>query len=575
MTQKNVFQNLVWLGIVKSILLCSEHAHAQQEAPVLVSPNDQVIQSWQQSNPGGAGPALKRDEDGSTQIDWTGGVVVDVYNNNIWSAAGQINTSQATGTFFKNSFTSDIRAIQKNKTVNYFQLGATQSNDLSVLSQSRYQINNLQLGRSGEGYLFMLGDVAPNFSSLSASLGLRGMFGQRQFNDVTVYGFTGLVAESWEALDNKVPRTQYLKDVHGIKVEKMFGTSLKTYLTTQSSSEREPTTVMAQVPTTARGKSRSLTGGFQYQKDQFSVTGETAGSSYEDDGTSDRQGRAMVVDANWRGDGISFRGGYHDISTGYTSLSASAQPGVREAYGGAEWTAASWITVGSDLRRSRQSTRAVSGFESTFVDTDALSTRASVNFGPSYPGWTLAMQQAVSQSINSAEQRSKNSDFSSVLNYVSSTWNSGISVGNGKVVSEVSPSSDSVNDAWSFNLGRNFSNSLPDMAESWNAAINFTAGAQTQRLMAGGKTTNTSHTLAFIAKRAGWGSVNFLMTLGETTQPNGNANLRLRAFQLDGTYNITPKNTLKMYVRNSHRNIDDVLLASKENVAGLQLNINF
>ena len=575
MTQKNVFQNLVWLGIVKSILLCSEHAHAQQEAPVLVLPNDQVIQSWQQSNPGGAGPALKRVEDGSTQIDWTGGVAVDVYNNNIWSAAGPTNTSQATGTFFKNSFTSDLRVIQKNKTVNYFQLGATQSNDLSVLSQSRYQINNLQLGRSGEGYLFMLGDVAPNFSSLSTALGLRGMFGQRQFNDITVYGFTGLVAESWEALDNKVPRTQYLKDVHGIKVEKMFGTSLKTYLTTQSSSEREPTTVMAQMPTAARGKSRSLTGGFQYQKDQFSVTGETAGSSYEDDGTSDRQGRAMVVDANWRGDGISFRGGYHDISTGYTSLSASAQPGVREAYAGTEWTAASWITVGSDLRRSRQSTRAVSGFESTFVDTYALSTRASVNFGPNYPGWTVAMQQAVSQSINSAEQRSKNSDFSSVLNYVSSTWNSGISIGNGKVVSEVSPGSDSFNDAWSFNLGRNFSNALPDLAASWNAAIKFTAGAQTQRLMAGGQTTNTSHTLAFIAKRAGWGSVNFLVTAGETTQPNGNANLRLRAFQLDATYNITPKNTLKIYVRNSHRNIDDALLASKENVAGLQVNINF
>ena len=575
MTQKNVFQNLVWLGIVKSILLCSENAHAQQEAPVLVLPNDQVIQSWQQSNPGGAGPALKRVEDGSTQIDWTGGVAVDVYNNNIWSAAGPINTSQATGTFFKNSFSSDLRVIQKNKTVNYFQLGATQSNDLSVLSQSRYQINNFQLGRSGEGYLFMLGDVAPNFSSLSAALGLRGMFGQRQFNDVTVYGFTGLVAESWEALDNKVPRTQYLKDVHGIKVEKMFGTSLKTYLTTQSSSEREPTTVMAQVPTAARGKSRSLTGGFQYQKDQFSVTGETAGSSYEDDGTSDRQGRAMVVDANWRGDGISFRGGYHDISTGYTSLSASAQPGVREAYAGTEWTAASWITLGSDLRRSRQSTRAVTGFESTFVDTDALSTRASVNFGPNYPGWTVAMQQAVSQSINSAEQRSKNSDFSSVLNYVSSTWSSGISIGNGKVVSEVSPGSDSFNDAWSFNLGRNFSNALPDLAASWNAAIKFTAGAQTQRLMAGGQTTNTSHTLAFIAKRAGWGSVNFLVTAGETTQPNGNANLRLRAFQLDATYNITPKNTLKIYVRNSHRNIDDALLASKENVAGLQVNINF
>jgi len=575
MKQKKVFRKWVWPGIVNSILLCGEHAHAQQDAPVLAAPNDQVIQSWQQSNPGGAGPALKRDEDGSTRLEWKGNVVVDAYSNDISSAAGQTNTPQRSGTFFKNILSSDLRVIRKNNTVDYFQLGATQSNDLSVLSQSRYQINNVQLGRSGEGYMFALGDVAPNFSSLSSALGLRGLLGQRQFSDVTVTGFTGLVAESWEALDNKVPRTEYLKDVHGLKLEKMFGSSLKTYLTTQSSSEREPTTVMAQVPAAARGKSRSLTGGFQYQKDQFSVTGETAGSSYEDDGTSDRQGRATVVDANWRGGGVSFRGGYHDISTGYTSLSTSARPGIREAYVGTDWTAASWVTVGSDLRRSRLSTRAVAGFASTFIDTDALATRATVNFGPDYPGWTLAVQQAESKSINSAEQRSKNTDFSSALNYASNTWNSGVGFGRGKVVSEVSPTSDARSDAWSFNLGRNFSNALPDLVASWSAAINFSAGAQTQRLVVGGQTSNTNYTVTLTGQRAGWGSFNFLMTAGQTTQPNGGANLRLRAFQIDATYNITPKNTLKIYVRNSRRNIDDVLLAAKENVAGLQLNINF
>jgi hypothetical protein len=95
-----------------------------------------------------------------------------------------------------------------------------------VLSQNRYQVNNLQLGRAGEGYMLALGDIAPNFSSLSSSLGARGLYGQRQFADMTVYGFTGMVAESWETLDNRIPRSQYLKDVHGIKLEKAFGSSL-------------------------------------------------------------------------------------------------------------------------------------------------------------------------------------------------------------------------------------------------------------------------------------------------------------------------------------------------------------
>lgn len=575
MTQKRVFRGLVWPGIVNGLLLCGTQAQAQQDAAVIAAPNDQVIQSWQQSNPGGAGPALKRDEDGSTRIEWKGGVTVDAYSNDIWSAAGQTNTPLRSGTFFKNTLNSDLRVVRKNNTVDFFQLGATQTNDLSVLNPNRYQINNVQLGRSGEGYLFALGDVAPNFSSLSSALGVRGLFGQRQFSDMTVYGFTGLVAESWEALDNKVPRNQYLKDVHGIKVEKAFGTSLKTYLTTQSSSEREPTTVLAQVPAAARGKSRSLTGGFQYQKDQFSVTGETAGSNYEDDGTSNRQGRASVVDANWRGDGISFRGGYHDISTGFTSLSTSARPGIREAYVGTDWTAASWVTVGSDLRRARVSTRATPDIAATFIDTDALSTRATVNFGPNYPGLTASLQLAESKSINSADQRSKNSDVSSALNYTSNTWSSGIGFGRGKVLSEVSPTSDALNDSWSFNLGRNFSDALPDLAASWSATINFAASAQTQRLVVGGQTSNTNYTVILTGQRAGWGSFNLLITAGETTQPNGGPNLRLRALQFDATYAITPKNNLKMYVRNTRRNIDDVLLASRENVAGLQLNINF
>jgi hypothetical protein len=207
---------------------------AQQDSQVQLEPNDQVIRAWQQNNLGAAGPSLKREEDGSTRLEWKGGLTVDTYSNDVSSAGGYLNTPSRTGAFYRNTLNSDLRAVHKDNTVDYFQLGATSSNDLSVLSQNRYQINNLQLGRAGEGYMLSLGDVTPNFSSLSSALGVRGLYGQRQFGEVTAYGFTGMVAESWETLGNKVPRSQYLKDVHGVKLEKAFGSALKTYVTSQS-----------------------------------------------------------------------------------------------------------------------------------------------------------------------------------------------------------------------------------------------------------------------------------------------------------------------------------------------------
>jgi hypothetical protein len=575
MAQKNVFRRIAVPGLLGSLLLCQEHAFAQQDGQVQLEPNDQVIRSWQQNNLGGAGPSLKREEDGSTRLEWKGGLTVDTYSNDISSAGGELNTPLRTGAFYKNTFNSDLRAIHKDNVVDYFQLGATTSNDLSVLSQNRYQINNLQLGRAGEGYMLSLGDVTPNFSSLSSALGVRGLYGQRQFDDVTVYGFTGMVAESWETLGNKVPRSQYLKDVHGVKLEKAFGSSLKTYVTSQSSSEREPTTVMAQPLAMLRGKTRSFSGGFQYQAEQLSVSGETAGSSYEDDGTSDRPGRASILDASWRGDGYGFRGGYHDISSGFTSLSLQAQPGVREAYAGVDWTVAPWIALATDVRRSRLTTLAFAGFDPTFVDSDSVAARANINFGADYPGWALAFQQAASRSINSAAQASRNRDFSSTLNYSTPAWNAGVGFGRGKVASEAYPAGDSLNDNWAFNLGHTFSDAQGDLPQTWSVGVNLTAGAQTQRLLAGGQTSNTNYTFTLTGQRAGWGSVNLMVMSGLTTQLYGGPSLRLEGFQLEAVYAINDKCSIKAYARNTRRNIDDPVLAAKESVAGLQLTVSF
>lgn len=575
MAQIDVFRRIAVPGLLGSLLLCQDHAWAQSAEPVELAPNDQVIQSWQQSNMGGSSPALKREEDGSTRLEWKIGGTLDVYTNNVQSAGGFVNSPLGTGTFFRNSFSSDLRAVRRDNVVDYFQLGMTQSEDRSVLSQGRYQVNNMQLGRAGEGYMVALGDIAPNFSSLSSSLGARGLYGQRRFDDVTVYGFTGIVAESWETLDNHVPRNQYLKDVHGVKLEKAFGPALSAYVTSQAFSEREPSGKLAQPLFMPRGKSQSMSGGFQYQQDQFTITGETAGSQFEDGGNADRSGGAGILDASWRGESVGLRAGYHDITNGFTSLSLAAQAGVREAYTGVDWTAASWLTLSTDLRRSRSTTLPTVWVESTHIDTDSAALRATINFGADHPGWALGLQQAVANSVNSAGQAARNRDFSSTLNYSTPAWNAGVGFGRGKVVSEVYPAGDSLNDNWSFNIGRTFSDAQTDRPQTWSFSTSFSATAQTQRLIAGGQTANTNYTVSLTGQRAGWGTFSFILMDGATTQPMGGPNLRLRGLQFEAVYPLQGQSSVKFYVRNTHRNIDDPVLSSREDIAGVQLTYSF
>ena len=561
-------------SILCSVVLSPEAAHAQQDESVLVAPNDKIIQSWQQSNLGGSAPVLKREEDGSTRLEWQGGISLDSYTNEVQSANGNVNSSLRPGTFYKNTVNSDLRAIHKDNSVEYFQLGLTNSDDLSVLSQNPDQINNIQIGRTGENYMLALGDIAPNFSSLSSSLGVRGLYGQREFRGMTAYGFAGLVTESWESLDSKVPSYQYIKDVHGIKVEKAFGSYLRTYATTQAYSERVPSN-LAQTLWSTPGKSHSLSVGFQYQKEQFSVTGETAGSNYSDDGTSDRQGHATIVDGNWRGESVSLRAGHHDLASEFTSLSLAAQAGVLESYAGVDWTASSWVTLATDLRKSKNSTLSTASVASTFVDTDAVAVRANISFGPDHPGWAASLQQAEAQSINSASQGSYRSDFTSMLNYATPLWTAGLGYGEGKVTNEAWSASDSLNDSWSVNVGRTFSDASPDLPQTWSASINFSATSQAQRFLAGDQTSNTNYTVTFAGQRNGWGNVNFLVTTGETIQPYGAPNLRLRGFQLNAVHPFSAGSSIKIYLRSTERNIDDPTLSSREDVAGLQLTYSF
>lgn len=571
----NVLKLLCAPGVLGGLLCSPMPAQAQQEAPAGLTPNEQVLQTWQQSNLGGAVPSLTREEDGSTRLEWKGGLTVDTYRNTIQSASGTTTTPLRSGDFQRSTFNSDLRALRKNNVVDYVQIGVTSSDDRSVLSQHPYQINNFQFGRTGEGYALAFGDIALNFSSLGSAIGVRGAYGQHQFGPVTLQAFTGQVAESWEVLTNSVPSNQALKAVHGLKLERTFGSALRTYVTAQASAEhRAPS--MAQSITAALGATRSVTAGFQYQQDQFNLAGETAGSSFEDDGKTNRRGRASVIDGTWRSGQFGWRAGHHDIGSAFTSLSVAAQAGILESYAGVDWTAAPWVSFAGDIRNATMSTLASGTMASTSSRSDSAALRANINFGPNHPGWALALQQATVKQLDSAALASHRRDSSATVNYASPSWNTGFAVGVGRNVSVMSPASDSLTDNWSLNIGRMFSNAAPDLPQSWSAGINFAATSQTQRLlMTGTQTHNTNYTLTFTGQRAGWGSVNLLLSGGATSQPSGAPSLRMQGVQLDALYQLQGQSSVKAFVRSTRRNIADPVLAVEEIVAGLQLVYNY
>jgi hypothetical protein len=569
MAQPPAFRRFALPGLLGGMLLCHEQAHAQQQEPVQLGPNEQVMQAWQQDNPGGATASLVRLDDGSTRLEWKAGGTLDTYSNSVQSAGGNLNTPLRSGAFYSNTIATDLRAMHRDNTLDYLQFGMTHSNDPAVLSLSRRQVNNLQLGRSGPGYLLAIGDIAPNFSSLGSALAARGLYGQRQFDALTVSGFTGLVADSWEALEHRVPRNQPLRDVHGVKLEQALGPSLRTYVTSQGVSERAGSGDLAGVAA-APGTTRSASAGFQYESDQFALAGETARSRLAGSGSADRSGDATVVDARWRVGSIALRAGSHAISTGFLSLSAAAQPGIREAYAGIEWTAAAWAALSGEVRRSRAATLATAGVASTSADTDSVATGAVVNFGPDHPGWSLAMQHALKRSTDAGGRGAVSGDFSSTVSHSNADWNASLGYSSNRFASAAAPETDSHQQAWSLGMGRVFSGAQADPAQAWSIAANVAASAQQQRLASGGAMVTTGYSLALRGQHAGWGAWNLLATGGAISRPDGGARLRQRGLQFDASRPVLGKGSLKAYLRSTQRNAGDALLASRERVAGVQ-----
>lgn len=544
---------------------------AEEPSSITPNTNEAASNAWQQSNVGASTPVLITQEDGSTKIEWHGGVTLDGYVNSMSSASGDFGSPLNNGQFFKAQIQSDLRGITPSGDVNYFQFGLTQTNDRSVLSLFPRQINNLQLGRSGAGYLIVAGDVAPNFSSLSSSLGLRGLIGQKQVDGTTVSGYAGVVVPSWEMLEGKVVRNQLLRDVQGIKLEQALSGNMKIYATGQHGVDRSDSADITGL-LSSEVSAESL--GFQYMTESYQLSGEVATSHYNQEDEGSRSGFASILDADWRGKNLALRAGYHNLEADFVSLSQAAPPGIREVYAGSDWTAASWLTFGLDVRNSKNITRATQFAPSQLTDTDSGSLRANINFGENYPGWGVSLQESVSNSRDPQNLHARNQQSSVGVNYSASVWNTSLAYSLGKVRSEASPSFDGDTTTWQGAIGRSFSNADGLSAATWMINTNLSASIQEQDLFIGIETRTFTSSLSISAQRSGWGNLNMVLSNGFNTRP-AQSTLRMEAVQLDASCPIGTRGSIKLYLRDTRRNIDDVALETEEKVVGTQLTYDF
>lgn len=544
---------------------------ASHAGTILLADNSQVLQTWQQNTGSTAAPQLVEQVDGGTRIQWQGALTLDAYSNS--SRGGNLVTPVRDGSFYKAQVQGDVRGTDEGGAVTYMQFSASHTNDQGVISHAPGgQLNTLQMGRAGEGYLVSLGDVAANFSALGTNAGLRGLMGQRLFGQTLLAATVGVQAESWESLANVVDRTTYLRQVYAAKLETPLSQGGKVFATLQGYDDDDGS-LNSGTSTLAPASTRSMTAGFAYQEGRFGVQGEAGTSRWQEEGQSRKNDHAFIVDANWAFDTAGLRAGFHDIGKHYVSLSSQGGNGIREAYLNGSWMAANWLNLTADLRHSENELAATPPLTvpptpptANAAKNNALAMTAAITFGPEYPAWTLLLNQALSDGENSDGTQNRNEGYGTTLAYAGPNWNSSLGYNLSKVKNDGTVSTSGQTNAWVFNMGKMWTD------EVWSLGLNFAANLQDQDLDTGPGPRTKTWQLGLSSQRTGWGALSASYMHGNTQQSGGDE-LNQRGWQFEASYPFKGQNALKFYFRDNKVSGSTQTPSAdySEQTAGLQL----
>lgn len=533
--------------------------------------NEQVAQSWQQNNPQAPRPEVVEKDDGSTEIKWKGQVTPDFYTNTVTSANASQNSSLNEGSFHKTTVTSDIKRIKSTGEVDYFLLSLLETDDPAVLSGRYYQLSNFQIGHLGSNYSVILGDIIPQFSSLGSSLSARGLMYQANWEKLfNLSAYYGVIAESWEALLKQVDRTQFLKDVYGLKLEKNLTDSFSAYLTGQSGVDNKSSFTNSYA---LESKLSSVTFGGNYEKEQVQISGELGSSKNTLGSFGEEQGEAYIIDGKWGAETVSVFAGVHKLDADYFSLSSAASPGITENYLGLDWAAKEWLNLGADTRDTKSFTVNVTDPQST---TKTNSFRLNTNLNSE--SWNLGFQRSVNDttSVSSGDNKINQSNVS--LGYNGLAWSTSFSVAQGDYDYGTGSTSNTKTDDVQVSIGNkaSFGDETDEGEKEWVLDTVLSYTSQTQSVVGSSDLKNKLYGLSLTLSHGRYGVLTLVGSSGRMVSPvAGNMELITTSVQFEARHDFKNQSSLKLYYKDDARNLNDATLETKEKVVGVKYAYKF
>jgi hypothetical protein len=561
------------LALISSFFILISYAYAEgaQESPAPT--NQEVLNNWQDKS--GQQGTLS-DKNGGT-IEWHGQATEDVYN--VETEFGNKNNALSgrhEGTFSTTRLKGDLRDTEQGGDIDYIQGGLTVSDDRAVESLYRAQVNNVQLGRAGAGYLISAGDIVANFSNIGSNLGLRGIYGTKQFNSLTMTGYAGTVAESWEALINRTtltnqpPRSRYLRDAVGFMADYKLNDNWSLFGTSQTYSDRN--TSLNSVQQSAIVSQNGVTGttGIKYKNNQAAFSAEVGASrqAYDASGAVSKNDGAVLIDGSYAWQTVSLQAGYHNIGIFYTSLAQNVVPGGREGYVSGNWLITPSLGYGIDIRRTDTRNANLFGDISPLSRTHSLTNRFTYN-ATQIPGLNFSLQDMRNWGEVDAN-RSRNSSTQFGTNYSNQHYSSGLTLTNAHQKTNTNPLSDSVTDGIQLAFGRQVLEGEFLALPSVSGGIQLSCGYQQQRITNGTKTSSTSEGVSINSRSKDLGQLQASITNTDTSQPNGGHSLNTKTVNLEWSKVVIKTLSLKAYIMNAYRNHGDTLQMVDEKVAGVQ-----
>lgn len=561
--------------VIVAALIYSQFAFAEDVKESPAPTNQEVLKDWQDKS-GQTGTIS--DKNGGT-IEWHGQATTDVYNIN---KEADTNNSALSGlgegTFMLNRLQGDLRDIEQAGDVNYIQGGVSNSNDRAVQNLYRTYITNLQLGRAGVGYQMSAGDVVADFSKIGSNLGLRGLFGTKQLNALTVSGYAGVVTESWDSLFNRTPmsnqpaRSRFLRDVTGFKANYNLNDKWSLFGTAQSYGDRDSSIDSIRRATDISQNGVTGTAGFGYKNNQAALSVElgTSHTGYDVSGAkiAGFGDAALLIDGQYAWQTVNLHAGYHNIGAFYTALSSNVVPGVRESYVGGDWFITPSLSYGNNVRRAETKTGDLAGGTSPINLVYSLSNRLAYNV-TQIPSLNFSLQDMRNWGeIQTSRARNATTQFGT--SYSNQHYSGNLALSHGNQKSNASPDSDSVSDAIQLSAGRQFVEGEFLALPRISGGIQLIGGYQQQRIANGTKTYSSNEGVTFSAQSLKFGQIQLVLTNLDTHQPNGRPTLNTKTVNFDWGKAVTQALSLKAYVRSAFRNHGDSIQAVDENVVGFQ-----